>query len=132
LKFDDILEQSRYDRITTDIQDHASNFPLVSRGKKGKTYKGSDADPEAYISELDELASFVHDNLIIYKMAYQEFAYDIEKAWCNNDVRKIIQEARAKDKSTTAKDDPMYADFEKLANEYLTKEGQSCKDLDNQ
>jgi hypothetical protein len=44
----------------------------------------------------------------------------------------MIREARAADKSTTAQTDPMYGNFEKLAKEYLGKEAQSCKDLENQ
>ena len=75
---------------------------------------------------------FIEDNLIIAKMAYDHFSYDVEKAWCNNDVQRLIREARAADKSTTAKVDPIYGNFEKLVTQYLAKEHQSCDDLENQ
>ena len=47
-------------------------------------------------------------------------------------VQRIVREARDADKSVTRKTDPIYGEFEKLALNYLAKEGESCKDLDNQ
>jgi hypothetical protein len=44
-------------------------------------------------------------------MIYDHFSDDIETAWCNNDVQKLIQRDRKDDKSITA---------------------QTCKDLDSQ
>ena len=70
--------------------------------------------------------------MIISKMAFDEFSYDVEKAWCNTDVQRIIREARKADKSIGRQTDPIYGEFEKLATSYLTREGESCKDLDNQ
>lgn len=55
---------------------------------------------------------FIEDNLIVAKMVYDHFSYDIEKAWCNKDVQRIVKEARAADKSTTANVDPIYGNFE--------------------
>ncbi len=65
-------------------------------------------------------------------MAYNHFSYDVEKAWCNAAVQRVVQNARKEDKSITATSDPVYGKFEKLAKRYLAKERQSCKDLDNQ
>jgi hypothetical protein len=65
-------------------------------------------------------------------MAYDNFSYDIEKAWCNGDVQQIVRDARKDDKSTTAASDQFYGNFDRLARNYLTKEQQSCNDLDNQ
>jgi hypothetical protein len=64
-------------------------------------------------------------------MVYDHFSDDIETAWCNNDVQKFIQRDRKDDKSITAISDPI-GHFEKLAKDYLAKEGQTCKDLDSQ
>ena len=75
---------------------------------------------------------FVKENLIIAKMAYDHFSYDIEKAWCNTTAQETIRKARATDKSKTAQSDPIYGNFEKLANKYLDQEGQTCKGLDKQ
>jgi hypothetical protein len=71
-------------------------------------------------------------NLIIGKMAYNEFSYDVEKAWCNADVQSVIADARKADKAITRQTDPIYGGFEKLARSYLAREGETCKDLDNQ
>ena len=132
LKLDDILQGSRFNKIITDIETHGGNYPLIARAKKGRTGKSTDADVEEYIGLFEDLGYFVQDNLIITKMAYDHFSYDVEKAWCNADVQRTVREARAADKSTTAQSDPMYRNFEKLAKEYLAKEGQSCKDLEKQ
>jgi hypothetical protein len=92
----------------------------------------TDADVEEYIGIFEDLGYFIEDNLIISKMAYDHFSYDIEKAWCNKDIQRIIREARAADKSTTAQSDPIYGNFEKLARQYLAKEQQSCKEIETQ
>jgi hypothetical protein len=132
LKFSDILESPHYAKILTDIESHGSNYPLLPRTKKGRLGNRTDADVEEYIGIFEDVGYFIEDNLIIAKMAYDHFSYDIEKAWCNNDVQRIIREARAADKSTTAQTDPMYGNFEKLARQYLAKEQQSCKEIETQ
>ena len=81
---------------------------------------------------FEDIGYLVEGNLIISKMAYNEFSYDIEKAWCNADVQHVIADARKADKSITGQTDPIYGGFEKLAHSYLAREGESCKDLDNQ
>jgi hypothetical protein len=65
-------------------------------------------------------------------MVYDHLSYDIEKAWCNKDVQRVIREALAADKSTTAQSDPMYGNFEKLAKQYLDREHQTCGEIETQ
>jgi hypothetical protein len=65
-------------------------------------------------------------------MAFNEFSYDVEKASCNADVQRVITRARKADKSTTRVTDPIFSEFETLSRDYLTREGETCKDLDNQ
>jgi hypothetical protein len=74
----------------------------------------------------------VQEKVIDPEMAYNHFSYDVEKAWCNADVRQVVQNARTADKSATATSDPIYGKFEALAKNYLARENQSCKDLENQ
>jgi hypothetical protein len=124
LKIDATLAEHRYDRITEDLQSHDSNYHLPK-------YKNrTDADVEEYIGIFEDMASFIKDNVITAKMAYDHFSYDIYKAWCNATVQEVIRKARATDKSKTAQTDPAYGNFERLAKQYLDDEGQSCKDLD--
>jgi hypothetical protein len=123
LKIDATLAEHRYDRITEDIQSHDSNYRLPK-------YKNrTDADVEEYIGGFEDMGYFINDSLISAKMAYDHFSYDIEKAWCNTVVQEVVRKVRATDKSKTAQTDPAYGNFERLAKEYLDKDGQSCKDL---
>ena len=127
------LDNNKFAKLVADIQNHDHSCPLLARsdgGSKGGKFR--DLEIEQYISVFEDIGYLVEGNLIISKMAYNEFSYDIEKAWCNADVQRTIREARAADKSTTAQTDPMYGNFEKLAKDYLAKEAQSCKDLENQ
>lgn len=39
LKYADILDRDRYTKITTDIQSHGSNYPLLARKTKGRCSK---------------------------------------------------------------------------------------------
>jgi hypothetical protein len=124
LKIAAMLEEHRYDRISQDIQSHNNNYQLPK-------YKNrADADVEEYIGLFEDLGYFIKDNLITQKMAYDHFSYDIEKAWCNATVQNTIRDDRASDKSKTARSEPLYVNFERLANQYLDSEGQTCKDLD--
>jgi hypothetical protein len=132
LKFNDLLESPHYAKIVGDIESHSSNYPLLPRAKKGRLSNRTDADVEEYIGIFEDMGYFIEDNLIIAKMVYDHFSYDIEKAWCNKDVQRIVKEARAADKSTTANVDPIYGNFEKLATQYLAKEHQTCEDMETQ
>jgi hypothetical protein len=67
-------------------------------------------------------------NLIEQKMAYEDFSYDIEKAWCYLTVQETIEQERTTDKSKTAQNDLVYGDFEKLAKKYLNA-NQPCSPL---
>jgi hypothetical protein len=48
-------------------------------------------------------------------MAYDHFSYDVEKAWCNQDIQKVITDARRADKSAAVSADAIYGAFERLA-----------------
>jgi hypothetical protein len=126
LKIGTTLAEHRYDRITEDLQSHDSNYHLPK-------YKNrTDADIEEYIGVFEDMAYFIKDDLISAKMAYDHFSYDIQKAWCNIVVQEVIRKQRATDKSKTAQSEPYYGNFERLAKQYLTDEGQTCKDMDKQ
>jgi hypothetical protein len=126
LKIGTMLAGHRYDRIIEDIQSHDSNYRLPKYKNK------SDDDVKEYISVFEDVGYFINDELISSKMAYDRFSYDIEKAWCNIVVQEVIRKQRATDKSKTAQSNPFYGNFERLAKQYLTDEGQTCKDMDKQ
>jgi uncharacterized protein (DUF885 family) len=132
LQLRDRLENSRYLKLANEIQDHDQNYPLLARAYGGRGGKFRDIDIEEYIGNFEDIGYLIDENMIDGEMAYHHFAYDVEKAWCNADVQHIVRAARKADKSVTAAADPLYGNLEKLAEAYLSKERQSCKDLNNQ
>jgi hypothetical protein len=133
LKLRATLDESKFAKLVADIQNHDHSYPLLARGDGGsKGGKFRDLEIEQYISVFEDIGYLVEGNLIISTMAYNEFSYDVEKAWCNADVQRVVADARKSDKSITRQTEPFYAQFEKLARGYLAREGETCKDLDNQ
>jgi hypothetical protein len=120
------LDQTRFAKITDDLQSHNSNFHLPLY----QNYT-TDAGVEEFILVFEDIGYFVSQGLIEDKMAYDHFSYDIEKAWCNVTVQESVKQERAADKSKIAQSSPVYEQFERLATEYLKTDGLSCKDLDS-
>ena len=113
-------------------ENHDGNYHILASADGGNGGAFRDIDIENYLGNFEDMGYLVGDDLIFSQMAYRSFSYDIEKAWCNVDVQRVIRQARQADKSVTAISDPMYGGVEKLALEYLAREKQSCKDLDRQ
>jgi hypothetical protein len=132
LKLRDDLDGNKYSKITAEIQNHDQNHPLLSRADGGRGGAFRQIDIEGYIGNFEDIGYLIQDGVILSKMAYDHFSYDVEKAWCNKDVKKLIAESRKIDRSTTASSDQIYGKFERLAQSYLSNENQSCKDLDKQ
>jgi hypothetical protein len=128
LKLLETLEADRYKKLRDEIQMNNSSHAL----RKNRGGKFQDTDIEQYIGNFEDIGYLVQGKVIDAEMAYNHFSYDVEKAWCNADVQRVVQEARKADKSITATSDPIYGKFENLARTFLTKERQSCKDIDNQ
>jgi hypothetical protein len=91
--------------------------------------KFRDTDVEKYLGHLRELGILVRYQVIVPEMAYDRFFYDVEKAWCNDDVQRVIRSLRRVDRSATAVTAPTYGSFEKLARSYFARDAQSCGDL---
>ena len=108
LKLRATLDDSKFAKLVTDLQNHDHNYPLLSRSDGGKGGKFRDLDVEQYISVFEDIGYLVEGNLIIGKMAYNEFSYDIEKTWCNDDVQRVVADARKADKAITRQTDPIY------------------------
>ena len=115
LQLRDKLDADRYAAITKAIQEHDHSFPLLrDAGGRGKF---RDLDIERYLSNFEDIGYLVREGLIIEAMAYDHFSYDMEKAWCNADVQRVVHDARKADKSATAASDPIYGKFQSLARE---------------
>jgi hypothetical protein len=64
-------------------------------------------------------------------MAYYEFGYDLEKAWCSQDVQKLIATARKADNNTCGPN-CFYIGFENMAKYSLSRDKKSCSDMDKE
>jgi hypothetical protein len=82
------------------------NYHIVASADGGNDGAFRGIDIENYLGNFEDMGYLVGDN-DLQSDAYRSFSYDIEKAWCNVDVQRVIRQARQADKSVTA--------FEKLA-----------------
>jgi hypothetical protein len=128
LRFRNALDSYEYKKITDAIQEHDQKHKLLA--SEGGPFRPTEI--EAYIGNFEDIGLLVRENSLLRDMAYNHFAYDIEKAWCSQDVKKVIANARKTDRANTATSDPVYGEFERLAGSYLAKEHQTCEDLDKQ
>jgi hypothetical protein len=125
LQLRSVLDADKYKKITRAIQEHDQKYKLL-----GSAFR--DTEVEAYIGNLEDIALLVKESPLLSDMAYDHFSYDVEKAWCNQDIQKVITDARRADKSAAASADAIYGEFERLARSYLAREQQTCNDLDRQ
>jgi hypothetical protein len=125
LQLTQILDADKYKHLTSAIQEHDQKYKLL-----GSAFR--DTEVEAYIANLEDIGLLVKESPLLSDMAYDHFSYDVEKAWCNQDVQKVITNARKADRSVTASADALYGEFERLARSYLAREQQTCNDLDKQ
>ena len=94
LKLRATLDAAKFAKLVADIQNHDHASPLLARSEGGRGGKFRDLDIEQYISVFEDIGYLIEDDLIITKMAYDEFSYDFEKAWCNADVQSVVDDAR--------------------------------------
>ena len=127
LQIRNMLDAESYNSIRSAVQNNKQNFPILY-GPKAKFHE---IDVERYIGNFEDIGLLVRESPLISDMAYSHFSIEIEKVWCNRDIRKFIVNARQADKSATASTDPIFGETEKLALLYLAKEHQTCDDLDN-
>jgi hypothetical protein len=127
LRLQDTIDDDRYAKIADDIRDNGPAHVLL----KDRGGKFRDIDVEGYIGNFEDIGYLVQEHVVVENMAYHHFAYDVEKAWCNADVQRVVRDARKADKSITAASDPIYGNFERLAETYLARERQTCNDLAN-
>ena len=66
-------------------------------------------------------------------MAYTEFSYDAEKAWCNNNIRQLVATDRQTDGSNKYNDYRKdWWGFEQLVTISLQIDKKHCSDLNNE
>jgi hypothetical protein len=119
------LDSSKLTAIITAIENHPHTFSPLKAGF-------STSQLENYMGQLETIGDLVRDDIIAPQMAYDEFSYDAEKAYCNVDVQKDIADARQNDATTGT--DMFYDGFESMTLRFLLKDKLMCNSrvLDNQ
>ena len=123
LKISDELDK-KYSKISHAIDEHESNYKLLPK-------RFSERQLDDYISTFETLGNLVHENVITKEMAYNELGYDLEKAWCNQDVKKYINDSREADKNISGST-AFYMGFEEMAKYSLSRDKKTCSDMDQE
>lgn len=124
LKINDKLETPRYEKIMSAIEDNGSNYKLLNGKFKERLL-------DEYISIFELLGNLVHDKVITDQMAYNDLGYNLEKAWCNQDVQQYIAYARKVDKNISGSN-AYYIGFEHMAKYSLERDNKTCSDMDEE
>lgn len=130
------LNDPKYDKLVNAIESdgdeplsHSSTFPIWKSEKHGGqfTYK----EITDYINNFDEVGNLYEEGLINRAMAYREFSYDAEKAYCNNDIQSLIKSDRQYDGNLTG-DKASWWGFTQLTESFLQTDNKQCFDLDKE
>lgn len=122
------LDKQKYAGIVSAIDFHAGDYPI----RDTVSHKGfSDNLLKEYLDNLETVGVLVNDKKVSQGRAYEELGFVIEKAWCNNDVRKYVDDSRKSDNiSSDAKNS--YSAFEEFARYCLIKDNKTCSDVDKE
>lgn len=124
LKIDDILYDQRYEKIMSAIEDNKGDYKLLNGKFKVRLL-------DEYVGIFELLGNLVQDNVITNDMAYNDLGYDLEKAWCNQDVQKYIAHSRKVDKNISGLN-AFFTGFENMAKYSLSRDGKTCSDMDEE
>lgn len=124
LNLSDTLNSPRYTSIMDAIEDHSNNYSLRKAGF-------SDDAIEDYMGHFETVGDLVQENVIDYQMAYNEFSYDAEKAYCNQDVQYEISSDRATDPTATGTA-VFWQGFQSLTLRFLATDSSTCAMMNNQ
>jgi hypothetical protein len=116
----------QYDNITSAIEDHDENWPLLT-----PLGNFTSSDIENYIGIYDSIGNLNNDKLIDMRLAYDEISYDVEKAYCNKDVMRDIEDIRKADNDLTSKNS-FYYGFTTLAQDFFKMDHKNCQTLDKE
>ncbi len=120
------LDKPKYAGIISAIDFHPGDYPIRTTGSHRRF---SDSLLNDYLDNLEKVGALVRDGMVSPAMAYEELGFELEKAWCNNDVREYVKQARNPADQTSAATDRFSA-FEDLAGYCLAKDNMTCQDMD--
>jgi hypothetical protein len=124
LQLSEQLYGNRFKRIMNSIESHRGDFPLRKHGF-------NDTDIYDYIGKLETIGAFVHYGVVNDTMAYDEFSFVFERAYCNREIQAGIKDAREADRVVSGPR-AAYINFTDLAERSLKQDRKECKDFDNE
>jgi len=120
------LDKPKFAGIVSAIDYHTCDYPIRST----ELHQGfSNNLLREYLGNLDSACVLARANADNKVMAYEELGFEIEKAWCNNDVQRYIDDSRKGD-NQSADAGNSYRAFEEFAKYCLAKDNKSCADMD--
>lgn len=122
LRINEEISKDKFKNLMYAINAHRSDHKLFKNGF-------SEVLVDDYIGNFETLGNLMMDNVISADMAYNELGFEMEKAWCNQDVRNYIDHTRKVDKNKS-RPNPLYIGFEKLAEYSLDRDKKNCSDMD--
>jgi hypothetical protein len=122
------LDKPKYAGIESAIYYHHSDYPI--RSTESHT-RFSDNMLHEYLGNFETMGILVRDKIVNPNRAYEELGFDLEKAWCNYDVQKYVDDSRKADNQSTAAK-KSYGAFEELAKYCLQKDHKTCSDMDKE
>ena len=106
---DRIFDEKKYDDIAIALDDKPET---KIRNKFGATKL------EDYLGWLETIGELLREDILVCDMVYNEFSYNIIKAYQNHDIQKLVQEDQ--------KDDPTtWEEFQSLGKSF--SQGNPCK-----
>lgn len=122
---------SKYNDILTAIQDNPQTYPILDIKDGGKSGQFTSDDVEGYLGDFEDIGIMVRNNVLLPDMAYDDFAYEFEKTWCNNDIQYVINNDRKLDRDLT-KPNRFWDNFEYLSKIFFQKDNKTCADMDKE
>jgi hypothetical protein len=123
LQLGEKIDQKPFDAVRGEIENNPHTYPLL------KTIDQTEI--ENYLNQFESVGYLVRDGVITPQMAYDEFSYNAEKAYCNDDVRTVINRDRQTD-SISSGTTAFYSGFEALAKSFLARDRRTCGILDGE
>src|SRR5713226_7120141 len=107
---DKIFDTKKYDDIAIALDDKPET---KVRAKFGAV------NLEGYLGWLETIGVLLHENILICDMVYNEFSYNIIKAYENHDIQKLIKEDQKNNPTT-------WEEFQSMGKSF--SKGNPCKE----
>ncbi len=121
-----VLDKPKYAGIISAIDFHPGDYLIRTTAGHQRF---SDSLLGDYLDNFEMVGALVQSGDVSSAMAYEELGFELEKAWCNKDVRDYIHQARNSGEPGAAAKE-RFAAFEELAEYCLAKDNKTCQDMD--